>query len=285
MYAITGITGKVGGALARHLLAAGERVRAVARNPASAQVWSAQGCEVAMAEMHDADALTAAFAGAEGVFVLPPPVYDPAPGFPETRACAEALAQALRNPRPARVVCLSTVGAQAAEENLLSQLGLMERTLAMLALPITFLRPAWYMDNFAWDLETVRQSGVLHSFLQPLERAIPMVASADVGRVAAELIRQPHDGVRRVALEGPRPVSPLDAAAAFSAVLGRPVRVETVPRADWDAQFRAQGMRHPEPRMRMLDGFNQGWIRFEDEPRLRGELDLVAVLQGLLGTD
>lgn len=40
MYAITGITGKVGGALARELLAAGQPVRAVVRDATRAEAWA-----------------------------------------------------------------------------------------------------------------------------------------------------------------------------------------------------------------------------------------------------
>jgi uncharacterized protein YbjT (DUF2867 family) len=40
MYAITGITGKVGGAVARTLLAAGQPVRAVVRDAAKARSWA-----------------------------------------------------------------------------------------------------------------------------------------------------------------------------------------------------------------------------------------------------
>ena len=51
MYAITGITGKVGGALARSLLADKRNVRAVLRDAAKATEWQAQGCEIAVADM------------------------------------------------------------------------------------------------------------------------------------------------------------------------------------------------------------------------------------------
>ena len=61
LYAITGITGKIGGVLARTLLAANQPVRAVARDADKGAVWAAQGSEVALAEMHDESALTAAF--------------------------------------------------------------------------------------------------------------------------------------------------------------------------------------------------------------------------------
>jgi uncharacterized protein YbjT (DUF2867 family) len=263
MYAITGITGKVGGAAARALLAAGQPVRAVVRDAAKGRFWSELGCEVALADMHDVDALTRAFAGTAGVFVLPPPQFDPQPGFPEAKAVIAAVRQALEAARPGRVVCLSTVGAQAAQPNLLSQRTLMEEALATLALPVSFLRPAWFLENLAWDIAPAREQGVLQSYLQPLDRAVPMVATADVGRVSAELLVQAGGAPRIVELEGPARLSQLDIAAALARVLGRPVQAQAVPRETWAAIFSAQGMRNPLPRMQMLDGFNEGWICFE----------------------
>ena len=85
MYAITGISGKVGGELARSLLGADQSVRAVVRNPGKGETWAALGCDVALAEMEDAAALTAAFAGASAVFILPPSEFDPEPGYPRAR--------------------------------------------------------------------------------------------------------------------------------------------------------------------------------------------------------
>ena len=72
MYVITGITGKVGGALARFLLNDRQPVRAVIRDASKGVEWAALGCEVAIANMDDAAALTEAFKGATGVFILPP---------------------------------------------------------------------------------------------------------------------------------------------------------------------------------------------------------------------
>jgi uncharacterized protein YbjT (DUF2867 family) len=283
MYAITGITGQVGGAAARALLAAGLPVRAVLRDPAKAAPWQALGCEIAVADLTDARALARALAGAHAVFILPPPTFDPLPGLPEIRAVIDAVCTALEASPPQRVVCLSTIGAQAAEPTLLTQLGLMERALAPLPLPVSFLRPAWFMENARRDLACARSDGVLASCLQPLDRAIPMVSAVDVGRTAAELLRERWSGHRVVELEGPERVSPAGLAAAMSAVLRRPVRAQAVPRAEWAARFAAQGMRHPQPRMRMLDGFNEGWIAFDGDEaaRRRGHLRLASVLAGL----
>src|SRR5277367_275546 len=147
MYAITGTTGRVGGAVAQALLDAGQKVRAVLRNPAKGAEWARRGCEIAIADMNDATALTKAFAETQGVFVLPPPCFDPAPGFPEARAVVTAVRTALEAARPNKVVWLSTVGAQARQPNLLSQHTLTEASLADIDLPLTILRPAWFLDN------------------------------------------------------------------------------------------------------------------------------------------
>ncbi|HEX7815180.1 NmrA family NAD(P)-binding protein [Dyella sp.] len=283
MFAITGITGQVGGAMARALLKEGRAVRAVLRDEAKAGIWADQGCEIALADMNDVAALAAAFSDTEGVFILPPSNFDPLPGFPEAREGAARVRQALDRARPDKVVHLSTIGAQAASPNLLSQQGLYEQALADLPCPLTALRPGWFMENFRWDVESVRTEGVLHSFLQPLDRGVPMVATRDIGELAAQLIQEQWRGRRVVELRGPSPVSPNDAAEAFSRVLGRSVQARVVPRESWGAMFLAQGMRDPTPRIQMLDGFNEGWICFERPDEVReGMTDLVSVLRVLV---
>jgi NAD(P)H dehydrogenase (quinone) len=287
MYAITGITGKVGGALARALLADGQSVRAIVRDIDKGSAWTARGCALAQADMRDAAALTAAFDGAQGAFILPPSEFDPAPGFHEAREVIDAVKAALVAARPARVVCLSTVGAHVDRSNLLTQRTLMEQALSDLPMPVTFLRPAWFIENAAWDVASARDIGVVASFLQPLDKPVPMVATADIGRVAATLLQQEWtqgSGKRVVELEGPRRVSPLDIAAAFGAVLNREVRAEIVPRVTWGELFKSKGMKYPLPRMQMLDGFNEGWIDFEQDPAqvLKGEVGLETVLRDLV---
>jgi len=284
MYAITGITGKVGGALARALLFARQPVRAVVRDADKAREWAASGCEIAFASMNDASALAAAFEGAEGVFILPPSEFDPAPGFPEARAVIDSVKAALEWARPGKVVCLSTIGAQAAEMNLLTQRTLMEQALSMLTIPVTFLRPAWFMENFAWDVAAARDEGVLVSYLQPLDKPVPMVATADIGRVAAELIQQDWNGHRIVELEAEHRISPNEAAATFAKVLGYPIKAQIVPRETWASLFKSQGMKDPQPRIRMLDGFNEGWIEFEGKGAdiRKGNTKLETVLRALV---
>lgn len=281
MFAITGITGQVGGALAKTLIAAGHDVRAVVRNEPKGQPWVEQGAELALAAMNDAEGLTKAFRGAEAVFILLPPVFDPAGDMAEPRANIAAIKQALLASCPQHVVCLSTIGAQATRPNLLNALGLMEKELADICNSTVFLRAGWFMENYLWDINSAKETGVIYSHLQPLERAIPMIATADIGALAAQLLTQPQTGTRVVELEGPQRYSPQLAAQAFSQVLGRPVSVKAVPRENWEADFLAQGMKNPLPRMQMLDGFNEGWIDFEGET-LKGATPLETVLKHLI---
>ena len=283
MYAITGISGKVGGELARTLLIAGQPVRGIVRDARKGEEWAALGCEIAVAEMQDAPALSHAFTGATAVFILPPPEFDPAPGYPEAQSVIDNVVEALTAARPTRALCLSTIGADAVHDNLLSQRTMMEAALRKLPLPLTILRPAWFIDNAAWDVTSARETGLIHSFLQPTDKAFPMVAAKDVGRVAAELIQEDWSSIRVVELEGPSRVKPNDLADAFATVLGKPVRAVPVPRESWHELFTSQGMKNPVPRMRMLDGFNEGWIDFKDSGRkaIKGwtnPLDVIAAL-------
>src|SRR6267142_4826919 len=263
MYVITGITGQIGGVIGRLLLAAAQPVRVVVRDANKGKAWVERGCEVALATIEDAASLKAAFQGAEAVFVLVPPNFDPSPEFSEAREIGKALHSALVAARPKRIIYLSTIGAQAREMNLLTQHSIIEKAIGDLPIPVTFWRPAGLMENGRWDVAPARETGVVPSFLQPIDKPVPMVATADIGRVAAELLQETWKGHRVVELEGPHRVTPNEIATTSADLLGRPVRMEPVPRETWESLFKLQGMKNPTPRIKMLDGFNEGWIEFE----------------------
>src|ERR1700744_4324918 len=100
MYAIMGITGRVGGAIAENLLAQGEKIRAIVRSPEKAARWRDRGAEIAVADVDDPTALASAFEGADGVVLMVTPNFAPAPDFPEIRKALAsyhaALAKALQ---------------------------------------------------------------------------------------------------------------------------------------------------------------------------------------------
>ena len=266
MYAVMGITGKVGGAVARTLLAMGEKVRGIVRNPEKAAEWQKQGVELFKADYDDAYALTAAFTDVAGVFVMVPPNFAPAPGFPETRAALKVLREALSTALPSKAVYLSSIGAeQASGLGLITGSHLLEETLGDLPISHAFLRAAWFMENSAGDVANAQNEGKIRFQLYPLDRKFPLVATAVIGKVGAETLRQSWTGIRHIEVAGPEGYSPFDIADAFAQAVGHPVQAIAVPRAEWETLWVSQGM--PEgrtaPRAEMVDGFNSGWIHFD----------------------
>jgi len=287
MYAVMGITGKVGGAVARTLLAKGEKVRGIVRNPEKAAEWQKQGVELFKADVDDVDALTAAFTGVAGVFVMIPPNFAPAPGFPEARATLKVLREALSRALPSKAVYLSSIGAeQSSGLGLITNSHLLEETLGDLPFSHAFLRAAWFMENSAGDVASAQNEGKVRFQLHPLDRKFPLVATSDIGKAGAETLTQSWTGIRHIEVAGPEGYSPLDIAEAFAEAVGRPVEAIAVPRAEWETLWVSQGM--PEgrtaPRAEMVDAFNSGWIHFGvpgTEP-VKGTTTLRAVITQLV---
>ncbi|NBD27737.1 NmrA family NAD(P)-binding protein [Paenibacillus glycinis] len=287
MYAIMGVTGQVGGAAAKKLLAAGKAVRAIVRDERKAEAWRALGAEAAIADYLDSAALEAAFAGAEGVFVMIPPTFYPKDGFPEARAFVKAVGTALEKAAVPKFAALSSVGAHRSEGlGIIESLHILETELGRLAIPSVFLRAAWFMENALWDIEPARADGRVPHFLSPLDRKIPMISTADVGAIAADALQQTWSGTRCLELLGPESYSPADIAAVLAKLIGRPAEAISVPRADWADAFIRQGgpADRVNGRLAMLDGFNAGWIDFEYRGTeiVRGTIALEEALAKLL---
>src|SRR6202789_3384471 len=103
MYLVMGITGKVGGATARHLLKHGKQVRALVRDREKAANWAAQGVELVVGDWNDATAITAALKGVEGAFVMLPAIWAPSPDYKEAKDVIANYIQALTKAPPPRV--------------------------------------------------------------------------------------------------------------------------------------------------------------------------------------
>jgi uncharacterized protein YbjT (DUF2867 family) len=287
MYAVMGITGRVGGAIAENLLAQGEQIRAIVRNPEKAAGWKAQGAEIAVADVDDPNALASAFEGTDGVFLMVPPNFVPAPGFPETRKTLASYHAALAKALPKKAVYLSSIGAERTSGlGLITSSHLLEQTLGDLPIAHAFLRAGWFMENHAWDVTTAKSEGRIFSNLYPLDRKFSLVATADIGKAGADVLRQQWTGTRYIEVAGPEQYSPNDIAAALGNALRRTVKAIAVPREKWTEFFVGQGMPEgrTEPRAEMVDGFNSGWIHFgvPGTEHIKGRTGLTTVIAELV---
>ncbi len=273
MYAIIGASGNTGGATARALLERGAAVRAVVRDRAKAGALEARGAQVVVADLDDVASLAGAFEGALGAYVLNPPAYADPDLFARAESIASNVAEAARRSSLPRLVVLSSMGAHRASGNgIIATNHAFERVLGRLDCPVAFLRPAYFMENWAWVAPVAAQAGVLPTMLAPTDRRIPMVAAADIGALAARALLEGIAGV--IQLEGPSPCSPDEAAAAFAAALGKPVQAVPVPEAEWAPNLRQSGFseRTIAAWTEMFRGFNSGAIGFEarEAPTIRG---------------
>lgn len=93
MFLVMGITGKVGGATATHLLKQGKNVRALVRDRAKAASWAEQGVELVEGDWNDAASIKRALRGVDGAFVMLPPIWAPSPDFRKQKALSRTMSR------------------------------------------------------------------------------------------------------------------------------------------------------------------------------------------------
>ena len=141
MFLVMGITGKVGGATAEHLLALGKEVRALVRNREKASSWANQGVELVDGDWNDPAAIERALRGVEGAFVMLPAVWAPSPDYKEAKGVIANYVEALTKAAPPRVVALSSMGANRTSGlGMITALSLLEQGFRDLISPIAFVR-------------------------------------------------------------------------------------------------------------------------------------------------
>lgn len=284
MYAVVGASGNTGGATARALARRGVRVRVIVRDPAKGENWRERRADVAVADLEDDSSLARAFRGAKAAYVLNPPAYAAEDMFAVAERLARNILSAARQANLPRLVVLSSIGAQlmSGHGNIRTN-STFERVLGELGPIAVFLRPAYFMENWAWVADAAVNEGVLPSFLSPPERAIPMISVLDVGRAAAEAMVD-GAGARIVEISGPRDFSPADAAAAFSHCLGRPVAAVAVPRENWPAELTRSGFsaRTIDSWVELFDAFNSGHVVFEGPAPRRERVDIEEAVRAIL---
>ena len=184
----------------------------------------------------DSAALSVETANADAVQIIlpPPPQAEDAVG--EMRLIVESLAEALGESRPNRVLAISDYGAHAGEGvGMPFMFHLFENRLRQLKMHKVFLRSAEHMEGWVPFIQVASATDVLPSLHHPVEAESPTVSAPDVGRIAADLLRNVSAGTEEqiVHVEGPRRYSANDVAAALSQLLGRSVRAQALPRAQW----------------------------------------------------
>ena len=230
IFVVTGATGHVGSVVARELLAAGHKVRAIVRSADKAKALGAQGAELLSGELGDVGFLTRALRGADGAFLLLPP---PPPDAPDVRALQDRVAHtqaaAVNESGVRHVVLLSSWGAEKpAGTGPIVGLHVLEEALKKTGAVSTFLRAGSFTENLLSMLPAAQHQSILPNFFPP-ERKLASIATRDIAPVAVRTLLSPPAATQVVYVLGSHEYSPVDQAAYLSKKLGKEIKLLNLP--------------------------------------------------------
>jgi len=278
---ITGATGRQGGAVVRHMLPRGWKLRALTRNPDSgiAQELARLGVEVVRGDLEDSTSLDRAVRGSYGVYS----VQD----FWSVGARREVqqgknLADAAKKAGIAHFVYSSVGGAErnSGIDHWESKWEI-EQHIRELNLPATILRPVAFMENYYIDQVEL---GLLRGKLVDPVRAdqpYQTIATDDIGAFVALVFERPKEFIGQALEIAGSELTNLEAAEVFSRVLGKKVKFRRLPlpivrlvlgkeyyqmfhwfnHAGFNADIEGLRRRYPEVHLRSLEEWlrDEGW--------------------------
>ncbi len=281
VYAVAGVSGNTGRVVAEQLLAQGKSVRVIVRDAAKGAVWAEEGAEVAVADLADAAALTKALSGVQGAYLLLPPNLTTGNFRAYQDRVGQSLVRAVEAAEVPHVVLLSSIAAHhPAGTGPIAGLHPVETALRTLPRTrSTFVRAAYFMENLLGNFSALDQ-GILPSFV-PANVRFPMVATADIGKVAAqELLRGATEPVRIVEL-GSEGNSNQEVADILSKLKGRTITVAEGPVSAMTETLVGYGFPRDIAEMyqEMTAGLISGHVSFEGgHARVIGETSLATFL-------
>jgi uncharacterized protein YbjT (DUF2867 family) len=220
VYVILGATGNTGSIIANFLLSKGEKVRVVGRDVGRLQRFVRKGAEAFSADVSDAAALTKAFGGARGAYLMLPPLNSRA----EQEGQSDAIAKAVKDYGLRYAVHLSSYGAHVPEgTGPVTGLHSSEQKLnAISDLNILHLRAAYFMENNLAAIDMIHGMGLFgHALLPDLK--LPLIATSDVGDYAAQrLLDLDFSGKQTRELLGERDLTMVEATTLIARGIGRP---------------------------------------------------------------
>ena len=244
--AVTTPTGQVGSQVVSMLCQAGVRPRLLLRNPGRLAAGLRDQVELAVGDQRDPDYVVEATRGVEAVFWVHPDDWAaPDPNADADRA-GEGLAVAMRQNRIARVVFLSSVGAEMRHgAGFVDGLARIEQRLDAArqetGTALLHLRCGYFMTNLLHDLDGLRAGRL--TTIRPLEERMPWVDPRDIATVATlRLLADEWTGRQVQAVHGPADLTWTEAAAVLSTATGVSIEAQQIAVDEERAALRRAGM-------------------------------------------
>jgi uncharacterized protein YbjT (DUF2867 family) len=224
MYVVTGATGHTGSVIAKRLLAQEKKVRVVGRSTERLSSLVSLGAEPFAADISNKEAVTRAFSGAEGAYVMiPPDLANPDYAAYQDKVI-EAIASALGKGVPAHVVALSSFGADKPDKTgpIAGLHRMEERFKRISGLNALYIRAGYFMENTLPQAGVIQQMGATAGPLNA-DLRVPMIATRDIGTFAAdELLRLEFRGHQTQELLGQRDLTMTEVTTVIGKAIGKP---------------------------------------------------------------
>lgn len=266
MYVVIGATGNTGSVVAEKLLANGEKVRVIGRDPKRLERFTQKGAEAFAADVTDAAALTKAFSGAKAVYAMSPPNITSTDVRANQERVKDALATALEKNGVKHAVVLSSFGADKPDKTgpVVGLHNLEEKLNGIAGLNALYLRAGYFMENTLPQVSVIKSFGMMAGPVRA-DLPLPMIATRDIGAVAAEaLLKLDFEGKRSRELLGARDVTYAEAARVIGDAIGKPgLSYTQMPAAQLKPALTQMGMSSnmADLLLEMADALNSGYMR------------------------
>ena len=221
MIFLTGVTGKIGGETAKHLIAEGASLRALVRDDAKAADLKAAGVELVVGDIADADAVNKGLDGAEKAFLLLPNGEHQEAN--EKRFTDLAVAAGIKH-----LVKMSSMEAVADAETPIPRAHwASEEHIRASGLSWTMVKPNFFMQNLLTSAGAIKEQ---RKFFLPMgDGKTGMADGRDIGAVCAEVLTGDGHVGQSYDITGPEILTFYDVADRFSEVLGEKVEYDPMP--------------------------------------------------------
>ncbi len=263
---VLGATGKTGGAAAERLLAAGVKVKAVARAADKLAGLAGKGAQPVAADLGDTAALTAALRGSDAAYLMIPSDYTKPDLLGQYARAGESIARAVKDAGLRRAVLLSSLGAEGASGTgpIVGLHAIEERLKAIAGLNLLILRPGYFYENSYGTLGLIKHQGINGGAIEA-DVAMPTIAAADIGGAAAEALRgADFSGTVVRELTGPRDLTMTEVTRALGKAIGKAdLAYVRFPDDGYVEGLKSAGFSPDAARLflEMAQAFNKGLVR------------------------
>jgi uncharacterized protein YbjT (DUF2867 family) len=181
------------------------------------------------------------------------------------------------------VVLLSSIGADLSEgTGPIKGLHYLEEALRAAGVKLTAVRAGYFQENVGNVLPAAKGMGIFPNFVPSADYPMAMIATKDIGVLAAEALLAPPAKSEIVDLEGPA-YSIRQVVEKLGAALGKQLQIIDIPAAGHvDAMMKAGMPKHvAESFAEMYGGFASGRIQTKGDRLVKGKTTLDEVIKAL----